>query len=103
MGTFNEDPLRIALDLTGAEEALLAAAETGNTSQINKTRVYSAIYSVKHMEGAVSRLIASNEGLSLSNDRYARAMNVLTAGLLIVAVIQVVVYFVPWQTYLLAP
>jgi len=94
MGTFNEEPLRNELHLTEGEKALVAASETGGSPQANKTRIYSSIYSVKHMEKAVARLIASNEALSRSNDRYARAMNILTAGVLLVAVIQVVAQFI---------
>ena len=90
MGTFNEENLRRELELSKGEDDLIAAAETAITTQINKTRIWSSIYSVKHMEKAVAKLIASNEALSRSNDRYARAMNRLTAGLLLVAVIQVV-------------
>ncbi len=94
MSTFNEESLRAELDLTKGEEDLIAAAETGTTSQINKTRIWSTVYSVKHIKDAVADLISSNEDLSRSNDRHARSMNFLTGGLLVVAVIQIIVQFV---------
>ena len=89
MGTFNEEPLRKDLELTDAEEALVAGAETGTTAQANKVRTYADLYVTKKLQGAIDRLIQSNEKLSLSNDRYARAMNWLTGGLLLVAFLQV--------------
>ena len=88
MGTFNEDPIHKELNLTEGEEALLAGAETGSTAQINKTRIYATIYSAKRLRAAIDDLITSNEKLSTSNDRYAKAMNWLTFGLLLVAIIQ---------------
>jgi len=90
MSTFNEGPIRKELDLTEGEVALVAGAETGITAQINKTRVYADIYITKNLRSAVDDLIKSNERLSASNDRYARAMNWLTFGLLAVAVLQTI-------------
>jgi len=90
MGTFNEDPLREELELTRGEQALVAGSETSTTSQINKTRTYSDIYITKRISEAIDKLIESNERLSKSNDRYARAMNYLTGGLLLVTLIQVI-------------
>ncbi len=91
MATFYEKPLRAELDLSEGEEALIAASETGNTSQINKTRIFSQILTMKKIEASVEKMVASNERLSNSNDRYAKAMNYLTLGLLVVAILQVVV------------
>ena len=97
MGTFNEENIRSELPLTKGEDDLIAGAETpGGTSQANKTRMFSVIYSVKHMEDAVAKLIASNEALSQSNDRYARAMKWLTVGLLLMAAFQVVGIALPY-------
>ena len=94
MGTFSEEPLRAELDLSEGEEALIAASETGTTSQINKTRIFSQILTVKKIEASVEIMVASNERLSNSNDRYARAMNYLTLGLLLVAIVQVILQFI---------
>lgn len=91
MSTLNEESIRRELDLTEAEEALIAGAETGMTAQINKTRIYADIYLAKNLRAAIDELIKSNERLSTSNDRYARAMNWLTLGLLAVAVVQAIV------------
>jgi len=94
MGTFHEEPLLAEINLTEGEEALITGAETGTTSQINKTRIWSEIYVAKKVETAIDKLIKSNEKLSESNDRYARAMNYLTGGLLLVAAIQIILQFV---------
>ena len=94
MGTFNEKPLLAEINLTEGEKALIAGAETGTTPQINKVRIWSEIYVTKKVEAAIDKFIQSNEKLSESNDRYARAMNVLTGGLLLVAVIQVISQFI---------
>ena len=88
--TLNEDPIIRELDLSEGEKALLAGAETGTTSQINKTRVYADIYVTKGMRRAVKDLIDSNLVLSQSNERHARALNWLTAGLLFLGIVQVV-------------
>ena len=90
---FNEDPIRKELDLTEGENALIAGAETGVTSQINKTRIYADIYITKNLRSAIDELIKSNERLSTSNDKYAKAMNWLTFGILAVAVVQVLTAF----------
>jgi hypothetical protein len=99
VSTLNEEPIRNELDLTEGESALIAGAETGVTAQINKTRVYADIYITKNLRSAINDLIKSNERLSNSNDRYARAMNWLTLGLLLVAVLQVTVA-VFWNLWL---
>ena len=44
---------------------------------------------MKKVEASVDKMVASNERLSSSNDRYARAMNILTGGLLFLALVQV--------------
>ena len=89
MTALNEEPVRKELDLTEGEKALITGAETGVTAQINKTRIYADIYTTKHLRAAIDQLIESNEKLSASNDRYARAMNWLTLGLLVVAILQI--------------
>jgi hypothetical protein len=94
MGTFNEEPLLAEFDLTEGEKALTVGAETGTSPQINKVRIWSEIYVTKKLETAIDKLIQSNEKLSESNDRYARAMNYLTGGLLLVAIIQVILQFI---------
>ena len=94
MGTFNEEHLRAEIDLSKGEEDLIAGSETTNPSQINKTRIWSQIHTVKKIEASVENMVASNERLSNSNDRYARAMNILTGGLLFLALVQVVLELV---------
>jgi hypothetical protein len=94
MGTFNEEPLLAEIDLTEGQKALIVGAETGTSPQINKVRIWSEIYVTKKLETAIDKLIQSNEKLSESNDRYARAMNYLTGGLLLVAIIQVILQFI---------
>ena len=91
---FNEEKIREELNLTKGEEDLIAASETGTTSQINKTRIFADIYITKNLHNVINSLIESNEYLSRSNDRYARAMNWLTGGLLIVAILQLIMLFV---------
>ena len=91
---FNEEKIREELNLTKGEEDLIAASETGITSQINKTRIFADIYITKNLDNVINSLIESNENLSRSNDRYARAMNWLTGGLLIVAILQLIMLFV---------
>jgi hypothetical protein len=83
-----ETNIQEELDLTTGEKDLLRGAETGNTSQINKTRIYANIYLTKKLHAIIDDLIQSNERLSESNDRYAKAMNWLTFGLLLVAALQ---------------
>ena len=90
MGTLNEEPIREMLGLTDAEEALIAGAETQVTAQINKTRVYADIYITRNLRSAIHELVKSNERLSASNDKYAKAMNWLTFGLLLTAILQIV-------------
>jgi hypothetical protein len=91
---FDEEPLLAEINLTEGEKALIEGAATQATSQISKTRIWSEIYVAKKVETAIDKLIQSNEKLSESNDRYARAMNYLTGGLLLVTVVEVVLRFI---------
>jgi hypothetical protein len=91
MSTFHEDNLREELKLSKGESDLIDAAETGNTSQINKTRIYADIYITKNVREAINQLIRSNEALERSNDTHSRAMNWLTGALIFFAALQVVV------------
>lgn len=91
---FNEEHLREELNLTKGEEDLIAGSETGTTSQINKTRIYADIYITKNLRNVINSLIESNKKLSKSNDRYSKAMNWLTGGLLLVAILQLILLFV---------
>ena len=91
MSTLNEQVIRDGLDLTDLESAIAAGAETSAISQSNKVRVYTDIYVTKKLQCAVDKLTESNETLSKSNDKRATAMNWLTLGLLVVAVLQLVV------------
>jgi hypothetical protein len=85
-----EENIREELSLTQGEEDLIAGSETGVTSTINKTRIISDIYITKNLRSAINDLIKSNERLSDSNDRYSRAMNWLTFGILLVALVQLI-------------
>jgi hypothetical protein len=91
MGAIKEGPIREELKLTEAEEAIITGASTATTAQANKARAFADIYVTKKITAAIDNLIQSNVTLSQSNDRYARAMNILTAGLLIAALVQMVV------------
>lgn len=77
--------IREELNPTPGEGQLLDGANTAQTAEINQTRIIATLYANK----AIYKLIESNEKLSKSNNRYASALNWLTAGLLIVAAVQV--------------
>ena len=49
---------------------------------------YNAIYKAAMEEKATQNLIRSNESLSASTARYARAMNILTGVLTLIAIVQ---------------
>lgn len=76
----SEKDLRDEIGLTRGEEWLHAASETGIPSDINKTQVLASIYTVKKTEA--------------SNNKYSKAMNRLTRGLLVVATVQLIVTIV---------
>ena len=82
---FNEFPL------TRGEEILLSISETPQTAQISQAKVISDLYTVKKSEKLVKELISSNEKLSLSNSKYALALNFLTGALVLIGCIQIVI------------
>ena len=91
---YNTPELEEAMNLNKIERSLLAMFSLVFEDHQIKDKslaVYTNIYLVKGIAEQVDKRIASNEKMEESNDRYANAMNLLTVGLLIVAVVQVVV------------
>ncbi|MFA6475658.1 MAG: hypothetical protein WCV88_05710 [Patescibacteria group bacterium] len=73
------------------EKMFVNEAGTGQTSDINQTRVTSTIILAKVIQKSSKEIIASNERLSVSNEKYTKAMLWLTFGLVITAIIQIII------------
>ena len=98
--TENEELNALIDDLcfTDLQKRLVGSARVALDSQINRSRTISEIYSINSLERIANRIITSNEQLSASNEKFSKAANWLTAGLLILAFIQIVVQIIPLIT-----
>ena len=76
------------------EKQLCQDAKTGETANINESRVISEIYFIKKLEQMTNRIVESNENLSKSNKKYVKGMLWLTGGLVFVGIIQIILYFI---------
>ena len=79
-----------SLGLSDEEEKFIEAAETSITAEMNQSRIISEIYFVKKLEDVADKTVASNEKLSKSNEKYAKGMVILTAGLVSVGILQII-------------
>ena len=77
--------------LTEAEVELATAAYTAVTGTISEANVTAQVYLAHRLREVTDDVIDSNANLANSNARYAKALNVLTACLVIVGVVQAVV------------
>lgn len=79
---------------TEEEKRLVRLSRVSLDSQINRSRTISEIYFARRLEESVNRMVASNEKLAASNDRFSRAANWLTVGLLVLAFLQLIMLII---------
>ena len=80
--------------LTEAEAEFAIDANTANTGEISEANVTAQLYLAHRLRAVTDDLMASNDKLEKSNNRYALALNILTAGLVLVGILQA---FVIWR------
>jgi len=79
------------LGFTSLQKDLVSQSRVAKDTEINRSRTVSMIYMANRLDEIYDKLIASNERLSASNDKFAKAANWLAGALLIVAIIQAVI------------
>jgi len=79
------------LNLSAAELAYVEDSQTAVTAEMTQSRAVGVVYAVKHAQMLVDKFIGSAESLASSNEKYARRLTWLTAGLVVFAAAQVVV------------
>ena len=80
--------------LTDQQKRLVEEAKSNTNVTLNYYRLIGDFYLANALEKQIDRAIASNEQLARSNEKYSKAANRLTVGLLAVAALQVIVQVV---------
>ena len=73
------------------EKKFIEESNTAVTSEMNESRIASEFILGKVIDAATDRVINSNGELAKSNEKHSRSMILLTGGLVLVAVVQIIV------------
>jgi hypothetical protein len=94
-GTTTEDKnlnqLMADLKFSDLQKRLVVSSKVALPHQINRSRIIAEIYFTNRIEEFTNHIIESNAKLAASNDRFSKAANWLTAGLVILALLQLVI------------
>ena len=80
--------------LSDEQKRLVNEAKLNSGVTLNYYRLIGDFYLANALEKQIDRAIVSNEELARSNEKYSKAANRLTVGLLVVAALQVIVQVV---------